>query len=611
MTDGIAATTSHPSLSTQVNHLLQLLNDAIDPLEKESSPGSKRRRSYKEERDRLEALVEKYSSREESVTDNNRGGNSGNTSGNIGKSGSEERHRPWSQEDFLQRLRSFHAAVSLWFAKPDYLSPLRCARFGWRCAGRDRLHCLLCHATVTVPGATTGANTTSNTPLQEEEGKEAVATSSADHSSDSSRRRSGGGGREEGSWLSQSHSAGCPWQSEPCPSSFLSIPHPLPHLLLLSLSQRLLDFLQRVRRFAGREVFVEIPSSSSSSYSCGDKMRELRWKWIEALFEQAAGSSGSRAGGGGGGGRVAASVSLCSLPATLPASPQRLLADRDNQLFSVLPSVAGSSKEVVVGGGGVVALAWLAACCGWTASSSSSSSSSLTLACSLCGRTVNLEEKMKALPSSSSCYLTVEQEEEEALADFLLPLYQDSVAEGSQATSEGRQDQTVLTPPQGKRQRQEEEEEGKVWKIFEDHRHFCPWIRPSSSSSTAGDAAVTSSPCYYPSTLEEEEEEEVAGWELCLQVLQAYSLQQQQLLPLSLPLSVPLSLSDKRDDSIEKKTKLLQEEEEEGEGRRPLAVYKRITDLLFHFSQPLRRQQQQLPLPLPLPLKEEEVFSEV
>eukprot|EP01039_Chlorochromonas_danica_P009223 gene9223-10184_t len=259
MTDGIAATTSHPSLSTQVNHLLQLLNDAIDPLEKESSPGSKRRRSYKEERDRLEALVEKYSSREESVTDNNRGGNSGNTSGNIGKSGSEERHRPWSQEDFLQRLRSFHAAVSLWFAKPDYLSPLRCARFGWRCAGRDRLHCLLCHATVT----------------------------------------------------------------------------------------RLLDFLQRVRRFAGREVFVEIPSSSSSSYSCGDKMRELRWKWIEALFEQAAGSSGSRAGGGGGGGRVAASVSLCSLPATLPASPQRLLADRDNQLFSVLPSVAGSSKEVV------------------------------------------------------------------------------------------------------------------------------------------------------------------------------------------------------------------------------------------------------------------------
>lgn len=40
MTDGAAATTSHPSPSAQVNHFLQLLNDAMDPLESKSFPGS-------------------------------------------------------------------------------------------------------------------------------------------------------------------------------------------------------------------------------------------------------------------------------------------------------------------------------------------------------------------------------------------------------------------------------------------------------------------------------------------------------------------------------------------------------------------------------------------
>lgn len=50
--------------------------------------------------------------------------------------------RPWSYSDFLDRLRTFKA--STWFAKPEYLSALRCARFGWRNENVDCLVCTVC-----------------------------------------------------------------------------------------------------------------------------------------------------------------------------------------------------------------------------------------------------------------------------------------------------------------------------------------------------------------------------------------------------------------------------------------------------------------------------------
>jgi hypothetical protein len=47
---------------------------------------------------------------------------------------------------YLERLATF--TVSLWFAKPAALSPLECARHGWRCSAADRLECPLCAARI-------------------------------------------------------------------------------------------------------------------------------------------------------------------------------------------------------------------------------------------------------------------------------------------------------------------------------------------------------------------------------------------------------------------------------------------------------------------------------
>jgi hypothetical protein len=45
---------------------------------------------------------------------------------------------------YLARIDSF--TVSRWFAKPAALSPLECARYGWKTTAPDRLECSLCAA---------------------------------------------------------------------------------------------------------------------------------------------------------------------------------------------------------------------------------------------------------------------------------------------------------------------------------------------------------------------------------------------------------------------------------------------------------------------------------
>lgn len=48
--------------------------------------------------------------------------------------------RPWSHADFGSRVASF--GIATWFAKPAAVSPLACARHGWRHSGRpDELRC--------------------------------------------------------------------------------------------------------------------------------------------------------------------------------------------------------------------------------------------------------------------------------------------------------------------------------------------------------------------------------------------------------------------------------------------------------------------------------------
>ena len=60
---------------------------------------------------------------------------------------SEKAVRPWNYTDFQDRLISFKK-TSHWFAKPSYLSPWQCARFGWRNSGIDTIGCASCSASI-------------------------------------------------------------------------------------------------------------------------------------------------------------------------------------------------------------------------------------------------------------------------------------------------------------------------------------------------------------------------------------------------------------------------------------------------------------------------------
>eukprot|EP00959_Pyramimonas_sp_CCMP1952_P471484 9498480-Pyramimonas_sp.AAC.1 len=51
-------------------------------------------------------------------------------------------HRPDSREDFHRRLGTFRA--SRWFAKPEIVGPVQCARRGWINVDLDIIECEVC-----------------------------------------------------------------------------------------------------------------------------------------------------------------------------------------------------------------------------------------------------------------------------------------------------------------------------------------------------------------------------------------------------------------------------------------------------------------------------------
>jgi hypothetical protein len=57
-------------------------------------------------------------------------------------------YRPWSRADFMKRLESYK--VSTWFDKPEALSPVVCARWGWINEQTDQLHCTTCQARLII-----------------------------------------------------------------------------------------------------------------------------------------------------------------------------------------------------------------------------------------------------------------------------------------------------------------------------------------------------------------------------------------------------------------------------------------------------------------------------
>lgn len=57
----------------------------------------------------------------------------------LSAEGSTSGEQVWDRESFLARVQTFRTAT--WFAKPASISPVECARHGWRNVGPDTLHC--------------------------------------------------------------------------------------------------------------------------------------------------------------------------------------------------------------------------------------------------------------------------------------------------------------------------------------------------------------------------------------------------------------------------------------------------------------------------------------
>ena len=70
----------------------------------------------------------------------------------------DRRHeaRPSDRRDYLRRVATFRPAV--WFAKPEGLKPVDCARRGWTCVGVDALQCESCEARLLFAVPPTASN---------------------------------------------------------------------------------------------------------------------------------------------------------------------------------------------------------------------------------------------------------------------------------------------------------------------------------------------------------------------------------------------------------------------------------------------------------------------
>jgi hypothetical protein len=70
------------------------------------------------------------------------GGNETDFDKALEKTGKTATCRPWSRQDFVERLQSYSSGT--WFAKPEIISPMVCARHGWLNVSMDTLRCASC-----------------------------------------------------------------------------------------------------------------------------------------------------------------------------------------------------------------------------------------------------------------------------------------------------------------------------------------------------------------------------------------------------------------------------------------------------------------------------------
>ncbi|XP_066930142.1 uncharacterized protein [Clytia hemisphaerica] len=100
---------------------------------------------------------------------------------------------PQSKDLFLERVKTF--TTTNWAAKPNELSPLKCAQYGWCNEELDQLRCVTCSATIFAGMPDDWDSSAYSDICNEIKDK-----------------------------LKIGHQKLCPWPQNPCPPSFLSLP---------------------------------------------------------------------------------------------------------------------------------------------------------------------------------------------------------------------------------------------------------------------------------------------------------------------------------------------------------------------------------------------------
>ena len=144
-----------------------------------------------------------------------------------------KRESPWSCNSYLQRVQTY--STCLWFGKPERLSPLQCARWGWTCVGLDTLRCTTCRGRVYFRDENGDVDGTGRKRKRKggEEGskrRKKVSKSAPSCSAeiadaqpkDSSEEKAILCASTSNLMLNDGHLDCCRWRDQPCPSIFAS-----------------------------------------------------------------------------------------------------------------------------------------------------------------------------------------------------------------------------------------------------------------------------------------------------------------------------------------------------------------------------------------------------
>ena len=134
----------------------------------------------------------------------------------------DEKCQPWNRGMFFERVSTF--SVAKWFAKPERIGPLECARQGWVCTDVDTVQCQSCGVRLC---------------FKIEEGSDEKSLGEAFHEQ-----------------LLKGHKELCPWRNSPSPISFTTIPR-------ISESLRA-SYRDRAKTFRNYENDINIPAETLS-----------------------------------------------------------------------------------------------------------------------------------------------------------------------------------------------------------------------------------------------------------------------------------------------------------------------------------------------------------